>query len=74
MKAGQKRNFSVTGPDTDKGFVDHGPAVSCAQTRASRHKGEATFYVRDALDDVVSRVEKHADGRVFVYGVKPVRR
>lgn len=63
-----KNGYVVTGPGTDKTYKDPGPAVSYAQTRASRHDGEASFYVRDPSGSLHARVDREEDGRVYVYG------
>lgn len=54
--------FTVTGPGLDDvRYVDPGPALSRALTAAVATPLDVTFYVRDALDNVVGYAER--DGK-----------
>lgn len=66
----RKDAYVLTGPATEKPFADAGPALSCGITRAARHTEEATWYVRDRTDAVVSRVDREADGTLTVHRIE----
>lgn len=58
--------FTVSGPGVDKTFPEPGAALSVAITRAERSAVDATFYVRDAADEVVGRVDR-TKGHTNIY-------
>lgn len=67
-----KKKFTLTGPgEAEQTDENRSSLVSLAITFATRSKHkEATFYVRDASDNVVTRVEREADGSLNVIRVQ----
>lgn len=61
----------VTGPDLEVAADSASLGLSRAITAgsgAAHRREEATYYVRDRDDEVVGRVEGHADGTVTILG------
>ena len=62
----QQTDFTVTGPGCEgRGAPAVGPALSLAQTIASRATQAGTFYVRDASGAVRYHVERDESGNVW---------
>lgn len=62
---------TVSGPGCDEKHESPELGLSLAINRASsaaKRREEATFYVRNADENVVGTAEAHSDGSVDVYG------
>lgn len=62
----------LTGPDTEgKTYPSPGVALSAGITRAARHAGPCTYYVRDADSTGLFAIEQHEDRTVTITPTAP---